>query len=287
MVRSAAVLAMLTLAGVGWLSAWGQRPVINSQMRYATGQAVVPIYEGWFEDHDGRVHASYGYVNLNSEEALDIPIGANNVIAPGPADQGQPTHFQSGHRKGVFTVALPRDRSDTEITWTLTIRGQTMSVPSNLGPLYQIEGLVTNGGPFPGNTPPVLGFEPSGASGQGPGGLMRATPITTSAQTGAAVNLWVTDDGLPGELDPLVVRSLQAGLRQRQRRRMSVAWSKYRGPGEVHFSDPSPSIERGRASTIVTFSEPGEYMLRVLASDGSGFNGCCWTNGYVRATVQY
>ena len=53
----------------------GQRPVINSQMRHATGQAVVPIYEGWFEDHYGRVHASYGYVNLNSEEALDIPIG--------------------------------------------------------------------------------------------------------------------------------------------------------------------------------------------------------------------
>ena len=284
--RIATVLAMLTLAGGGWLSARSQQPAINSQMRHATGQPVVPIYEGWFEDRDGRVHASYGYVNLNSEEALDIPIGANNVIAPGSADQGQPTHFQAGHRKGVFTVALPKNRSDTEITWTLSIRGQTMSVPSNLGPLYQIEGLVTNGGPFPGNTPPVLQFESSGASGQGPGGLMRATPITTSAQTGAAVNLWVTDDDLPGELNPLVVRSPQAGLRQRQRRRMSVRWSKYRGPGEVHFSDSSPSIDRGRASTTVTFSEPGEYMLRVLASDGSGLNGCCWTNGYVRVTAQ-
>ena len=286
MLRSAAVLVMLTLAGGGWLLARSQQPAISSQMRHATGQAVVPIYEGWFEDRDGRVHATFGYVNLNSEEALDIPIGANNVIAPGPADQNQPTHFQPGHRKGVFTVALPRDRSDTEITWTLSIRGQTMSVPSNLGQLYQIEGLVTNGGPFPGNTPPVMRFEPRGASGQGPGGLMSATPFTTSAQTGATVDLWVTDDGLPGEVDPLVVRSLQSGLRRRQRRQMSVTWSKYRGPGEVHFSDSSPPIEQGRASTTVTFSEPGDYMLRVVASDGSGFNGCCWTNAYVRATAQ-
>ena len=286
MVKIVAFVALFALTGGGWLSARSQQPAINSQMRHATGQAVVPVYEGWFEDSDGQVHASYGYVNLNSEEALDIPIGVDNVIAPGPADLGQPTHFQPGHQKGVFTVALPRDRSDTEITWTLSVRGQTMSIPSNLGPLYQIEGLVTNDGPFPGNTPPVLHFEPGGASGQGPGGLVRATPITTSARTAAAINLWVTDDDPKVELEPLVVRSLQSSLRRRQRRRMSVTWSKYRGPGKAHFSDPSPSIERGRASTTVTFSEPGEYMLRVVASDGSGFNGCCWTNGYVSATAQ-
>ena len=279
-------MVALTLAGGVWLSAQNQQPPINSQMRHATGQAVVPIYEGWFEGSDGGVYVSYGYVNLNSAEALDISIGRGNVIAPGPADQGQPTHFQPGHQKGVFVVALPKDRSDLEISWTLSVRGQTMTIPSNLGPLFQVEGMVTNGGPFPGNTPPVLRFTLQGASGQGPAGLTMATPINTPVQTKAALDVWLTDDGLPGELDPLVVRSPQRGQRQRQRRRMSVTWSKYRGLGDVDFGDPSPEIEQGRASTTVAFSEPGEYVLRVLASDGSGLNGCCWTNGYVTATVE-
>ena len=116
--------------------------------------------------------------------------------------------------------------------------------------------------------------------------MTRATPVAISTQAEATLDVWVTDDGLPGELSPLVVRSLQGGQRLRRGRQMSVTWSKYRGPGDVNFSDPSPSIEQSRASTSVTFSEPGEYMLRVLASDGSGLSGCCWTNGFVRARVE-
>ena len=284
--RHQALAAAAVLAGGAWLAAQSPQLPIHSQMRHARGQHVVPIYEGWFEAPDGRIHASYGYVNLNSAEALDIPIGEGNVIAPGPADQGQPTHFRPGHQKGVFTVVLPKDRSDTEITWTLSIREHTMGVPSNLGPLYQIEGLVTHGGSFPGNTPPVLRFDPQGASGQGPGGVIRATPITTSAQAKTTLEFWMTDDGLPGEVSPLVVRSLQSGQRQQPRPQTSVTWSKYRGPGHVSFGDSSPSIDEGHASTSVVFSQPGEYMLRVLVSDGSGLNGCCWTNGYVRARVE-
>lgn len=264
-----------------------QQPVISSQIRHTSGQPVTPIYEGWFETADGSIAVSYGYVNLNSAESLDIPIGAGNVVTPGPADRGQPTHFLPGHQQGVFTITLPEDQADQELTWSLTIRGRTMSVPTNLGPLYQIEGLVTNGGPWPGNTPPVLRFEPQGASGQGPAGLVRSMPLKAQAGTAAAIDVWLSDDGLPGELAPLVVRSPQRGLRQRRGgRRVSVTWTKFRGPGEVQFEDPNPPIDEGHASTTVTFSEPGDYMLRVLASDGSGLVGCCWTNGYIRATVD-
>ena len=286
MVRVQIGVVVLTVLGGVWVCGQGQQPAINSQMRHATGQVVTPIYEGWFTDASGTVRASYGYVNLNSAETLDIPIGPNNVLAPGRVDQGQPTHFLPGHQKGVFTVVLPEDRADTELTWSLSIRGQTMSLPANLDPPYRIEGLVTKGGPWPGNTPPELRFDPKGVSGQGPAGLTMPEPIATDTKTAAALDVWMTDDGLPGELAPLVVRSAQSGQRQRRRRQMSVKWSKYRGQGEVTFADPSPPLERGRASTTVTFSQPGDYMLRVLGSDGSGLNGCCWTNGYVRATVQ-
>ena len=232
------------------------------------------------------VHASYGYVNLNLDEALDIPIGAGNAVEPGPADRGQPTHFLAGHQKGVFTVPLPAGTASGEISWTLSVRGQTTSIPSNLGPLYQIEGLVTNGGPFPGNTPPVLRLEAGGAHGQGPAGLTREAAIETTAASDTPLDLWIADDGLPGDLDPLVIRSLQSGQRLRGGRRLSVEWSKYRGPGEVRFADPSPAIEDGAAHTTARFAVPGAYVLRVLASDGSGLNGCCWTNGYVHANVE-
>ena len=287
--RIQASVAVFTLLGGIWLSAQvpTQQPLISSQLRHATGQPVTPIYEGWFEAADGTVVVSYGYVNLNLAESLDIPIGADNVIAPGPTDRGQPTHFLPGHQKGVFTIALPEDQADQELTWSLTIRGQTMSVPTNLGPLYQIEGLVTNGGPWPGNTPPVLRFEAKGQQGQGPAGLVRPMPLTVQANADAPIDVWLSDDGLPGELTPLVVRSPQSGHRRQQGgRQMAVTWTKFRGPGEVRFEDSSPPVDEGHASTTVTFSEPGDYMLRVLVTDGSGLNGCCWTNGYVRATVH-
>ena len=42
----------------------------------------------------------------------------------------------------------------------------------------------------------------------------------------------------------------------------------------------------GRASTTATFDEPGDYVLYVVATDGSRqSNQCCWTNGYVRVRV--
>ena len=283
-VRAGAACALLAAGAL--LSAQAGPPIIDSQLRHARGQAVVPIYEGWYEDADGRMHASFGYVNLNLEEKLDVPTGPDNAVAPGPADRGQPTHFLPGHHKGVFAVRLPPDRPPAEITWTLRIRGRTTSIPSNLGPLYQVEGLVTSGGPFPGNTPPVLRFQGEEASAQGPYGLTMPGVIETSAGAAAPLDVRVSDDGLPGDLSPLIVRSLQSGQRQRRGRRLSVTWSKHRGAGEVRFADPSPPIENGAARTTVVFADPGEYVLRALASDGSGMNGCCWTNGYVRARVR-
>ena len=103
-----------------------QLPAIGSQLRHARGQPVVPLYRGWFRGDDGRIHAAYEYLNLNAEETLHIPVGPDNAIAPGPADQGQPTWFLPGHRHGVFAVPLPAG-SAAEITWTLSIRGQTLT----------------------------------------------------------------------------------------------------------------------------------------------------------------
>ena len=50
-------------------------------------------------------------------------------------------------------------------------------------------------------------------------------------------------------------------------------------------------VEGGSATTRVTFTQPGEYRLRVRANDASGVAGaghaqCCWTNGFVTVNVS-
>jgi hypothetical protein len=83
---------------------------------------------------------------------------------------------------------------------------------------------------------------------------------------------------------------------------VTVAWSKFRGPGTVKFANERPSVEKadfrappsttftGKAATTATFSEPGEYILRVVANDWSGEGGrgfqCCWTNAQVKVLVK-
>jgi hypothetical protein len=46
----------------------------------------------------------------------------------------------------------------------------------------------------------------------------------------------------------------------------------------------------GKAVTTATFTQPGEYVLRVVANDWSGEGGggfqCCWTNAQVKVVVK-
>jgi hypothetical protein len=251
---------------------------LEAQIRHDRGQNVAPVYEGWYRTADGSIRLSFGYLNRNFAEEVDIPTGADNRFEPGPIDRGQPTHFLPRSHHGVFTVTLPNPTADAEIKWTLTSRGRTVSVPANLSPLYEIDALKESGtevGVSEPNTPPVLRFDPAGATGVGPAGTSMV--FRTSPAQALALDVWVTDDGLPRTKE-----SAGAG-----RSSLSVTWSKYRGTGTVKFSDPEPPVESGKAHTSATFDEPGEYILRVLASDGSRFaDQCCWTNGYARVIVQ-
>ena len=96
---------------------------------------------------------------------------------------------------GVFAVALPKDQPKTEVTWTLTANGQTLSIPASLDPLYLISPQRETGTAYPGNTPPVLKFDPTGPSAQGPHGIVASRTATVSRPL--TLDVWVTDDGLP------------------------------------------------------------------------------------------
>jgi hypothetical protein len=274
----------VAIGTAAWMPDLGMRaqvPAVKFDVPAASGLLVSPVYEGWYE-LDGTKYAFFGYYNRNVEEIVDVPVGPDNHIAPGPGDQGQPTRFFPGRHYGVFATAVPKDPPAIEVTWTLTANGNTLSIPASLDRLYFVSPQREDGGPYPGNTPPVLKFDPAGPSAQGPLGITVSRTATVSRPF--ALDVWVTDDGLPpaGREGPAPALRGSPGRRLQG---LALSWREYRGAGAVSFSNPTPAVEQGKARTTVTFSRPGEYVLHVLAIDSRSGTKCCWTNGYVRVAV--
>ncbi|MEP6493362.1 MAG: hypothetical protein ABJF01_11835 [bacterium] len=247
----------------------------------ASGQTVTPAFEGWYKNPDGTYSISFGYYNRNSEEALEIPIGPDNHIEPGNENQGQPTHFEPRRHWGVFAVKVPADFGDKKVVWTVRVRGQTWAIPGNLHPNWQIDALEGEAGS--GNTPPALKFEATGREGSGPGGIT-AGPMSASVGQAMPLNVWARDDG---KAVNSIARDGRAGAN------VTLMWFKHQGPGDVVFNPQAPrvNVADGLATTTATFSEPGDYILRLRANDASGIAGaghaqCCWTNGFVKVTVK-
>ena len=77
-------------------------------------------------------------------------------------------------------------------------------------------------------------------------------------------------------------------LPQKRNLGVTLNWTRYRGAGAVTISDATKSVDgNGQASVSATFAQPGEYALRVEASDTESHDfQCCWSNGYVFASVS-
>ena len=117
----------------------------------------------------GRYSLSFGYYNRNATEVLNVPVGPDNFVSPGPLDQGQPTYFYPRRHWGVFAVKVPADFGDKQkVVWTVKMRGKTFEIPGSLREEWQIDALEGEAGSN--NTPPVLTFGPSGPRGARTGG---------------------------------------------------------------------------------------------------------------------
>jgi hypothetical protein len=241
-----------------------------------SGQSVTGAFEGWYENADGTYSVLVGYFNRNSKQTFDIPVGPNNRIEPGSPDQGQPTHFLPRRQWGVFVLTVPKDFGRSKLTWTLVSNGQTTIIPLHLDPLWVVTPFKDVG---LGNTPPAVRFQTGGPAQQGPPKGMSAT-YTATVSGPLTLAVWVSDDG---------IRAPEA---RRPAPLVTVAWSKFRGPGDVTFDKPVPAIDEksGAATTTATFAAPGEYILRVQVNDATGEGGggfqCCWTNAHVRVMVK-
>ena len=311
--RARAAFAMLVW-GVVILPAWsglsaqqrpgGDRPPFPSapweRGVVAGGLPVSPFFEGWYENPDGSYTLSFGFFNRNREETVRIPHGPANYLSLEALDGVQPTLFPPGRGTGVFTVTVPGAFAEDggRVVWTLQTGAQPPhSVPGKVG----VEAYRLHHAPMAmGSLPPLLKLGPEGpglwgpmtlagdareastwSSGANPSGS-QANPLRLTAAVGTPLRLtvWVADRLAPGaERDPVTG---------------GAAWFTHAGPATASFTDDRPPVDEaagGRATTSVTFPEPGEYVLRVRADnfnpvDSTPADQCCWTNGYVAVTVS-
>ena len=280
MIRFGAILvAAITATGI----------VIGGQESFSRGQNIAPVYEGWEQNSDGSFNLVFGYFNRNWEEALDVPVGAENTLDPGGPDQGQPTRFLPRRNRFVFRVRAPKDFGKREIVWTLVSRGKTERAYASLKPDYFIDDsvIMSNNGAagmcgtdatLVGNKPPVLKID---------GGTSR------TAMAGESISLvaTATDDGIP---KPRPMQRVNPNFASRftvdTATGLRLSWFVYRGAGNVVF-DPQqikvwedtrdgggspwsygfrtpPAPPDGKWLVRATFPEPGTYVLRCLAHDG-------------------
>lgn len=216
------------------------------------------------------------------------------------ADQGQPTHFYPRRNPFLFTIDVPADFGTRELVWTLKTRDQTNRAFGSLKADYRIDPQVIStevGGAFGSlngalrtNIPPEVRVE---------GERFRTVKVGQALSLAVRAN---DPDNLPAR------RSLSRGgpttVEQLYRPPSSIvamsgpglrfSWTIYRGPAKYAtfvpaqfktytdtrmyanspwsppYDIPQPP-EDGRWTAEVTFTEPGEYVLRGIASDGSLF----------------
>jgi len=126
-----------------------------------TGQSVTPVYEGWEKNADGSFNLVFGYFNRNWEEELEVPVGPDNIVEPGAADQGQPTHFLPRRNRFVVRIRVPEDFGKKELVWTLKVHGKAEHAYATLKPDYFIDDIIIQnnngaGGPA-GGSPDTIG----------------------------------------------------------------------------------------------------------------------------------
>lgn len=276
-----AVQAFAALAAAVALT--GAAPAV-AQIRYATGQNVVPVFEGWERRPDGSFDMVFGYMNRNYEEEIDLPIGADNRLEPGGDDQGQPTHFYPRRQQFVFKVRVPADWGNKDLVWTLHVRGRTERAYASLLPFWELGPLV-----YSENRGGITQIGPAPEPNEAPTiSLVSAVPAELVAGQPLALTVRVEDDGRPvgrerpnpGTPGATTARRpspagprresplTQAVVRLDPGVSLGVVWVVYRGSTDGVTIEPSSAdVVDGQASVTATFRRPGAYTLRGYADD--------------------
>src|SRR5262245_53382411 len=139
-----------------------QVPTELAQVRFNSGQDIVPYFEGWIRNPDGTFDLVFGYFNRNWKEELTIPAGPDNRVEPDGPEAGQPTYFLPRRQRWIYRLRVPADFGNKEVTWTITAHGRTEVAYGNLQAAQEINERVvsSNGNLDPGdgdpNEPPSI-----------------------------------------------------------------------------------------------------------------------------------
>lgn len=307
-IRTASIAAMGLLVAVSAL-AQAPRPDRFLSLSPPEGWPIIPLLEGWIANEDGSRTLVFGFINRN-DEPVDVPIGENNYMEPAEFNGMQPTYFGGGARGAqTFTVTLPADRADEDVWWNIKsgTNNELLRVPGRAGNgAYELEFIR----PRPqGALQPAVGIGVDGPQQPGVTAAIGDYPGTVRAGEEVTLSVNATDRSIRDTSDPRFEEPLD----------LNVTWFKHQGPGEVTFirhpdspepknpfnpEDPryarweaaDPSVMRilggrGVANVNVTFSEPGQYMIRTAVDvhtgpDSSQGDQCCSTNVYQRVTVR-
>lgn len=214
------------------------------------------------------------------------------------ADQGQPTHFYPRRNPFLFTIDVPADFDKREMVWTLKTQGKVLRAYGTLKADYLIDPQVIStevGGNYGSlsdtlreNLSPELRLE-----GESHRTVRVGQPLSLAVRANDPDN-YPPPRPAPrvNDIDRLyrppssIVAMSGPGLR--------FSWTVYRGPADKAefnpvqmktytdtrmygnspwsppFTIPQPPAD-GRWEAEVVFDEPGEYVLRGIASDGSMF----------------
>ena len=269
-------------------------------VRSAQGESVAPFFNGWIKNEDGSTTMIFGFANQNREAVIDVPLGSNNFIEPAKYDGVQPTHFPVYNRggfvgiqeRGAFAITVPAEEAGTEVVWTLTSGGKTWSVPGRAtSTAYE----MSNGERALGSLKPAIRFSMNGSESTSEEGIY-APRVTTSVGDPITLTAYVQDRGNRADYEDNKMLNYPLG----------TEWLMHQGPAAPDFSQALiTGRERAReggesgssgnngweeVTTQATFSEPGDYIVRLRvdnfqAPDSQFDNVCCWSNAYVPVSV--
>ena len=243
-----------------------QDGVYSNSVRYARGQSLQPVFEGWEKNPDGTFSMWFGYLNRNYEERLNIPVGPNNGF--NGEDMGQTEVFEPRRSRFAFKVVVPANfPKDRDLVWTVTANGVTQKAYGSLWPVWEVDQSTISANR--GSRTAIDFDEPPNAAPR----VVNPPPKQT-AEVGKPfeLTLQVEDDGNPR---PRVDRGASvAGLKPRPAERpindsLRVSWVQWRGPGLAKFDPRVIRVVDGKATTKITFDKPGNYVLRGYAEDAS------------------
>ena len=281
----------------------------------SSGNFVAPYFDGFYPNADGTYTLSFGFMNRNDEELIEIELGPNNFIEPAEFDGDQPTSFPTvrysgfgGPReRGVFGVVVPAD-FEGDVWWTLTTDGYTTKVPGRLvspGPIIKGAYELSTGPMAAGTLRPTIHWHEAAEGQWGLEGNWKPETLTAMVGEPISLNFWAKDRG------------------ERELGTVNVSLWKYQGPtgGNISFESlveampnararrgagqpgPGPLLTRQTVNLplegphahhgrfTATFDTPGEYVIRVKVdsfglTDSSPGHQCCWSNGYIRVSVN-